>query len=393
MTAAERRGPAREFQQRFGAVPTVEVQVPGRVNLIGDHTDYHEGFVLPMAIDRVLVLQGRPRADRRVRVYSRVLQAGLELDLDVRERHAERWARYFQGVLSVLAARQPLPRGCDVLIEGDLPPGSGLSSSSALVVGFAALLARLAELPLSPADLAIVGRDAEHWYGTTGGIMDQFVISHARARYAVLLDCRTLHHEYVPWPADAQVVIAHSGTRHNQLRSPFAQRRQEAEAGLRVLQAQQPTLRTLRDVDPPLLEVARAALLAADPTGVLWRRCYHVVTENARVQAAAVALARGALAQVGALMSESHASLRDAYEVSCRELDALVAAAEASPGCLGARMTGGGFGGCTVNLVARDAVTAFCESVRHRYHDATGIDPPLVFAAQPSEGVRVLDLN
>ncbi len=126
MTAAERRGPAREFQQRFGAVPTVEVQVPGRVNLIGDHTDYHEGFVLPMAIDRVLVLQGRPRADRRVRVYSRVLQAGLELDLDVRERHAERWARYFQGVLSVLAARQPLPRGCDVLIEGDLPPGSGL---------------------------------------------------------------------------------------------------------------------------------------------------------------------------------------------------------------------------------------------------------------------------
>lgn len=367
--------------------------MPGRVNLIGDHTDYHEGFVLPMALDRGLVLQGRPRPDRCVRVYSQVLQGGVELELDVRERHPERWARYFQGVLSVLAARQPLPYGCDVLIDGDLPPGSGLSSSSALVVGFAALLARLARLPLASLDLAIVGRDAEHWYGTTGGIMDQFVISHARAHHAVLLDCRTLHHEYVPWPADVQIVIAHSGTRHNQLRSPFAQRRQEAEAGLSLLQARQPELRTLRDVDRALLEQQRAALLAADPTGVLWRRCYHVVTENARVRAAAAALAQGALVRVGALMSESHASLRDAYEVSCPELDALVAAAAASPGCLGARLTGGGFGGCTVNLVASDAVPAFCASLRRRYHEATGIDPPLVFAAQPAPGVRVIDTN
>jgi galactokinase len=393
MTTTGQCAPSDAFRQRFGAAPTVEVRVPGRVNLIGDHTDYHEGFVLPMALDRGLVLQGRPRPDRCVRVYSQVLQGGVELELDVRERHPERWARYFQGVLSVLAARQPLPYGCDVLIDGDLPPGSGLSSSSALVVGFAALLARLARLPLASLDLAIVGRDAEHWYGTTGGIMDQFVISHARAHHAVLLDCRTLHHEYVPWPADVQIVIAHSGTRHNQLRSPFAQRRQEAEAGLSLLQARQPELRTLRDVDRALLEQQRAALLAADPTGVLWRRCYHVVTENARVRAAAAALAQGALVRVGALMSESHASLRDAYEVSCPELDALVAAAAASPGCLGARLTGGGFGGCTVNLVASDAVPAFCASLRRRYHEATGIDPPLVFAAQPAPGVRVIDTN
>src|SRR5207248_3135125 len=160
---------------------------------------------------------------------------GVEFDLDSEERHPEQMARYLQGVVHALAARHDLSFGCDVLIDGDLPPGGGLSSSSALVVGFGALLAHLNDQPLTSLELANVGRDAEHWYGTTGGIMDQFVISHARAGQAVLLDCRSLHHELIPLPKDAAIVIANTETRHNQIVSPFAERRQQAEAALRVV--------------------------------------------------------------------------------------------------------------------------------------------------------------
>ena len=377
------------FEHTYGALPEVLVRAPGRVNLIGDHTDYHEGFVMPMAIDRTILLYGRARPGRSVRIRSNTLNAEIEIDLDSSERHPEPWAHYFQGVISILRARHPLPNGCDVLIDGDLPPGGGLSSSSALVVGFSALLAQLNGISLEPFDLAILGRDAEHWYGTTGGIMDQFVISHASEGNAVLLDCRRLSYEYVPLPAGATVVIANTSTQHNQINSPFAQRRREAEAGLRVLQAKLPDVKTLRDVEMDDLERHRADLLAQDPTGVLWRRCKHVVSENARVLATVSALNSGDLGSVSALMAESHASLREDYEVSSPELDAMVAAAEKSPGYSGARMTGGGFGGCTVNLVANDAVAQFCESIDGQYRSAIGIEP-IIFATRPSDGVRII---
>jgi galactokinase len=380
-----------QFEHTYGTAPEVVVRAPGRVNLIGDHTDYHEGFVMPMAIDRSILLYGRRRPDPRVRIRSNTLDAGLEIDLGSSERHPEAWAHYFQGVISVLGARYALVNGCDVLIDADLPPGGGLSSSSALVVGFGALLARLNGIDLAPYDLAILGRDAEHWYGTTGGIMDQFVISHASEGNAVVLDCRSLSYEYAPMPKDATVVIANTNTQHNQIKSPYAQRRREAEAGLRVLQARVPKVKTLRDVDPDALERHRADLLAEDPTGVLWRRCRHVVSENARVLAAVSAFKQDDLRSAGALMAQSHASLRDDYEVSSAELDAMVAAAEQSPGYVGARMTGGGFGGCTVNLVANDAVAPFCQNVGDQYLSATGVEP-LIFTTRPQDGVRVIEL-
>ncbi|HET8627506.1 MAG TPA: galactokinase [Thermomicrobiales bacterium] len=375
-----------DFAAAFGAAPEVAVRAPGRVNLIGDHTDNHEGFVLPLAIERATVLLGRRRADRRVCVHSLALDAGVTLDLDDDERHPERWARYFQGVIRVYARERPLLTGCDVLVAGDLPPGAGLASSSALVVGFAALLAWAQGEVLDPLALATLGRDAEHWYGTTGGIMDHFTIGHGRTGHALLLDCRTLWYEPVPLPEGVALVIAHTGTQHNQLVSPFAARRREAEAGLRVLQEADPAVRTLRDADPNLLERCRPALLVADPSGTLLRRCRHVVTEDARVRDAAAALARGDLATVGRLMAASHASLRDDYEVSCPELDAMVAAARASPGFLGGRLTGGGFGGCTVNLVAADAVAAFRDAVAARYERATGLAPAL-FTTRPAAGL------
>jgi galactokinase len=247
-------------------------------------------------------------------------------------------------------------------------------------------------LTLDPLELAILGRDAEHWYGTKGGIMDQFVISHAHAERAVLLDCRSLAHEDVPLPEGVTVVIANTGTKHNQIASPFAQRRQEAEMGLQVLRARLPGLQTLRDVTPAVLDRGRDDLFAADRSGVLWRRCHHVVHENARVVAAAAALRQGDLPGMGVLMAESHASLRDDYEVSCAELDAMVTAATAQPGCVGARMTGGGFGGCTVNLVTSDAVVDFCARVSERYERVTGIRPA-IFAIRPSEGIQTLELE
>ncbi len=376
-----------EFERRFGAAPELGVRSPGRVNLIGDHTDYHEGFVLPMAIERAIFFVARRREDRRISVYSQTLDAGFEIGFDTQHRHAERWARYFQGVLSALSGRHPLEVGADVLIDADLPPGGGLSSSSALVVGFAAIVARLHGLALPPLELAQIGCDAEHWYGTTGGIMDQYVISHGRAGHAVLIDCRSLSQELIAMPGGVAVVIASTGTRHDQIASPFAERRREAEAALSVVQARAPDVVAFRDVDPDRHAQFRPDLMAADPSGVLWRRSAHVVSENARVLEFAAALLRGELPRMGRLMAESHASLRDDYEVASPELDAMVDAALASPGCIGARMTGGGFGGCTVNLVAADETAAFCASLHERYRRATGIEPA-IFVSKPSDGVQ-----
>ena len=382
----------REFADRFGEPPQVAVRVPGRVNLIGDHTDYHEGFVLPMAINRGITMLARRRSDRQLRVHSRTLDATVVIDLDVQERHPDRWAQFLQGVLSVFGARYPLVAGCDALIDADLPPGGGLSSSSALVVGFTALLAQVQGIDLSPLERATLGRDAEHWYGTTGGIMDQFVISHARAGQAVLLDCRSLTYALIPVPEDVEIVIANTGTSHNQIVSPFAERRQQAEAALRVAQSIAPSVKTLRDVDPATIDQLVPALRAADPSGILERRARHVVSENARVQAAGTALTQGDLATAGRLMQESHASLRDNYEVSSPELDIMVEIASEHPGCLGARMTGGGFGGCTVNLVTKQFVTDFCKSLTNRYAGATGIQAA-VFSAIPSDGVQAAQLD
>ena len=381
-----------EFERRFGARPELLVRVPGRVNLIGDHTDYHGGFVLPMAINRGITLHARRRSDRQVRIYSKTLDTGLELTIGANERHPQRWAHYFQGVLSVFEAQYPVHRGCDVLIDADLPPGGGLSSSSALVVGFVELVAATQGVALTALERATLGRDAEHWFGTTGGIMDQFVISHARAGRAVLLDCRSLSYDLIPIPEAAAIVVADTGTSHDQIVSPFAERRRQAEAALRVAQSVDSGVTSLRDIAAAELERFRPALQQADPLGILWRRCKHVSTENARVQATAQALQQTDLSTAGKLMTESHISLRDDYEVSSPELDAMVATAREHPECYGARMTGGGFGGCTVNLVSAEAADSFCETIATQYARATGLQPS-VFTAVPSDGVQMKELG
>jgi galactokinase len=375
------------FAQIFGTDPSVIVRSPGRVNLIGDHTDYHDGFVLPIAIQSAIVLEGSSRSDRLVNVQSDSLHASVSIDMDALELHATQWARYFQAAIGVLKQHHLLPGGANVAIGGDLAIGSGLSSSSALVVGFIALVAALYHLPLQQQDLALMGRDAEHLYGTTGGIMDQFIISHARVGHALLLDTRALAYQYIRMPDNFVLVIANTNVPHSQITSPFALRRQEAEASLSILQTAQPGLRALRDVSPRLLDEQAAQILAAPRGNVLWRRARHVVGENLRVLAVASALLLGDMGLVGDLMIASHKSLRDDYEVSSPELDAMMEAALDSPGCLGARMTGGGFGGSTVNLVYGSVVNEFCASLAQRYGSATGIEPTLL-VAKPSHGVQ-----
>jgi galactokinase len=392
VTALDTEGYLSAFRQRFGGEPEVLVQAPGRVNLIGEHTDYHEGFVLPMAISKSLLLVARRRADREVRVFSRALDRDLAIQLGSQEREADADARYFQAVATVLRDRFPLEVGCDLLIDGDLPAGAGLSSSAALMVGFGALLADLHRVEIPPRELAVLSQQAEHWYGKQVGIMDQFVICHGRAGQALLLDCRDLSFEYVPLPPGVTIVIADTNSHHELIDSPYAERRRQAEAGLCCLRARLPEARTLRDVSLESLEQHRTDLLACDPSGLLWRRCRHVVTENLRTREAANALRGGDLATMGELMAASHASLRDDYEVSSPELDAMVEAAMAITGCLCARMTGGGFGGSTVNLVADAAVETFCPTLAASYLKQTGIQPT-IFATTAHGGVQVVDLR
>lgn len=374
------------FRAQFGNEPEIVVRAPGRVNLIGGHLDYHEGFVLPLAIDRGLVLVGRRRPDRQICISSAALRLTARIEADDPRRHPTALGRYCQGAVAALHPACPIQCGCDVLVGGDLPAGAGLSSSSALVVGLAQLLVEANGGHLEPLALAQIGAEAEHWFGTTGGIMDQYVITHAQADYALFLDCRGLIHRAIRVPASVRIAVAHTGTHRRQIASPFADRRREAEAGLEVFQRANRGVKTLRDVPPDLLDAHRAELLAADPTGALWRRCRHVVTEMGRVPTAAAALEAGDLAHLGALMKEAHASLRDDYEVSSPHLEAMFDTAIDLPGCYGARMTGGGFGGCTVNLVEAEAAAAFCAQLAERYEKRTGTRPA-VFQTNAASGL------
>ena len=337
-------------------------RAPGRVNLIGEHTDYSEGFVLPMAIDRATVAAAAPRDDRRVRVRSLERGETAELDLDARDPRPEgSWIDYAYGVALALARRVAL-RGADLAVATTVPIGAGLSSSAAFELSVASALLALAGASLPPRELARVGREAENGFvGLRSGIMDQLASACGVRDHALLIDCRSEELTPVPIPREAAVVVADSGVKHELSGSAYNARRAESEEAARLLGA-----RTLRDVSAG--ELARRGGELPD---VLRRRARHVVSENARVLAAADAFRAGDLARAGELMNASHDSLRDDYEVSAPELDLLVDAARAVSGVFGARMTGGGFGGSIVVLAGRDAVgpltTALEAAYRARY--------------------------
>jgi galactokinase len=358
-------------------------RAPGRVNLIGEHTDYNDGFVMPVAIDRATTASMAPRRDRLIvaRSGTRSAPATIGLD-DVQARTGGSWIEYIRGVAAVLERRGHRLGGAGIEIESDVPTGAGLSSSAALEVAVGFGLLDLAGLEIDLTELALACQQAEHEFvGTRCGVMDQFIVCHGRAGHALMLDTRTLDAEWLPVPIGVRVLVCNSMTKHAHATGEYNARRADCEAGVRALAGALPEVRALRDVALADLESHRAEM----PDRV-YRRCRHVITENARVLQAADALARRDLDVFGTLMVESHESLRDDYEVTTPELDALVDAALGCDGVYGARMTGGGFGGCVIALVDEPLAPAVAARVQERYREATGLRAD-IHPCTPSAGV------
>ena len=386
----EREPLRREFEERYGRAPRL-FRAPGRVNLIGEHTDYNGGFVLPMAIDRETIVAAAARTDRRVRLYSLNSRDGAEFDLDSPgEPRRGHWIDYVEGVAQALEGRGLRLSGADLLIHSDVPPGSGLSSSAALEVSAGLALASVAGLEVDRVQLALAGQEAEHTYvGAKVGIMDQFIAALGREGHALLIDCRTLDATSIPLDTTETVVaICDSTVRHELASSEYNTRRAECERGVELLRESLPGIRELRDVSVADFERYEGQL----PEPVR-RRCRHVVRENERTLLAADAFTRGDLASAGELMNRSHDSLRDDYEVSCPELDALVEIArDFGAGVLGSRMTGGGFGGSTVSLVRRHALEDFKQAIADRYRERTGLQPK-IFVSEAGDGAGEITRN
>lgn len=355
------------FEERFGLSPTLIARAPGRVNLIGEHTDYNDGFVLPMAIERAVWIALRPRDDRRVSLRSLDFDEMAEFDLGALGRESGGWAEYVRGIgWSLERAGHALTRGWEGIVAGDVPLGAGLSSSAALELAAARAFAGASGIPWDPAAMARLAQRAENeWVGVNCGIMDQMISAAGVRGHCLLIDCRSLATRAVPLPPSTAVVILDTGTRRGLVHSAYNERRAQCEVAAALF-----GVPALRDVDVETFE-QRARELDPDTR----RRARHVVTENARTLRAAGALERGDAAEVGWLMDESHRSLRDDFEVSREELDTIVTLARSQPGCHGARMTGAGFGGCAVALVDADAAARIARDVTHRYTAAFGISP------------------
>ena len=377
------------FHRSFGKEARLYA-APGRVNLIGEHTDYNEGFVLPMAIDRATFVAGAGRDDRRVRVHSITFDESAEFDLDAEGRGRRGlWLDYVEGVARELEKRGTHLRGADLMIASDVPLGAGLSSSAALEVSTGFALLSLSDVEIDPKELALAAQAAEHHYvGAQVGIMDQFTAVMGRRGCALLIDCRSLETTQIPLRA-SEVVVAICDTRvkHELASSEYNTRRRECERGVEILREWLPEIRALRDVSPE--EFERFENQLPEPVR---RRCRHIVTENARTLLAAEALRAGRTEEVGRVMFLSHASLRDDYEVSCAELDTMVEIASGVKGVMGARMTGGGFGGCTVNLVERAALNEFQKEIMSGYKLATGLEP-FIYIAEASDGAREISFE
>jgi galactokinase len=371
----EREAVGRAFGERYGRAARI-FRAPGRVNLIGEHTDYNGGFVLPMAIERETVVAAALRPDRTVRAYSAGL--GEELSFDLDRPHPPRrgiWLDYVEGVAQALESRGIKLSGADLYIDSDVPAGAGLSSSAALEISVGLALARVSGQEVDGVTLALAGQQAEHTYvGTLCGIMDQFVAALARERHALLIDCRSLEAEPVPLDTTgAAFVVADTRVKHELSSSEYNVRRAECVRGVELLREHLPGILELRDVS--VADFRRHADVLPDP---ILRRCRHIVTENERTLGAAHALRAGNLAEMGRLMYQSHDSLRDDYEVSSPELDVLVELARGLPGVLGARMTGGGFGGSTVSLVQRESLAEFERALSEGYERETGQRPAIL---------------
>lgn len=371
------------FEQKFGEKPDLLVSAPGRVNLIGEHTDYNDGFVLPVAIDRKITIGAKKRNDRKVVLYSIDFDRKVSFSLDRIERSegAEFWANYPKGVahfLNHLADHSTdegfVLSGAELAITGDIPQGAGLSSSAAFEVASAFVFTELSECEIDKVSLALLCQKAENQFvGVNCGIMDQFISAMGKKDHALFLDCRSLDFELVPLNLhNMRIVVCNTKVKRELASSEYNKRREQCERGVELLSQWLGDIQALRDVS--FEEFSRYGNRLPEITR---KRCGYVIAENTRVIESVRALKSGNLEHFGKLMAESHAGLRDEYEVSCVELDALVEAAGDVDGTIGARMTGAGFGGCTVNLVKEEAIDQFVESVSKAYEKQFDIQPEI----------------
>src|SRR6185295_18807222 len=361
-------------------------RAPGRVNLIGEHTDYNDGFVMPAAIDLYTHVAIEPRDDRTLSIHSEDFSESVEFDLDEpAPRASGHWSDYVRGVAVILEHAGYKLRGANLAIKSDVPIGAGLSSSAAIEVAAGLAMLENSGIEIDRVELAKLCRQTENEFvGMRCGIMDQFISCCGKAGTALMLDCRSLEYRLLPIPSHARLVICNTMVKHELAASEYSTRRAECEEAVRQFAAWLPGVLALRDVT-----LDDFTSFGGDLSDALMRRCRHVIRENARVAETAMAFELGDIDALGPLMAESHRSLRDDYQVSCEELDVMVELASQVGGVYGSRMTGGGFGGCTINLVKADRVAQFTESITRGYQQATGILPQVIVCSAAGGARRI----
>jgi galactokinase len=379
----------KEFEAHFGKPPSTAAGAPGRVNIIGEHTDYNHGYVLPMAIERETVILAAPREDRTLRAYAANMDRETTVDLDNRVRNEEdSWADYIAGVAEELARIEMPLAGADLMIRGDVPIGCGLSSSAALEMAALCMFESLGGYRLEGPAAAQLGQRVENdFLGLSSGIMDQFISRCGKKDHGLFLDCRSLEYELVPvaFP-DALFVIANTRCSRGLTASRYNERVAECNQAVNVMikQLDRRDATHLRDFARADLDICRE-IMAEN----VFRRARHVITEDERTVEACEAMRAGDAVRLGELMNASDASLREDYEVTSPELDAMAAVARSLNGCYGARMTGAGFGGCTLNLVATEKVESFSKKLMSGYHKQTGLDGEIIIS-RPAGGASIL---
>jgi len=368
------------FQERYGASPYFLIRAPGRVNLIGEHTDYNDGFVLPMAIDRAIWIALRPRQDRHVECFSLDLQTRVHFSLDSFQKGGEDWGEYLKGLAWVMQDAGMDLSGWEGVLAGDVPVGAGLSSSAALEMAIARANVVVSDLEWDPTAFALLGQQAENeWVGVQCGIMDQLVSAAGVEDHGLLIDCRSLEVEPIPLPPETSIVILDTGTRRELVESAYNERRKQCEFAAQFF-----NVPTLRDVSVELFNAQAHGL-----DKIARKRARHVIKENERTLKAAEAMRARNARTLGQLMDASHESLRDDFEVSSDALNCMVSIARGYPACMGARMTGAGFGGCAVALVQESQTELFTAQVAHDYQEQTNLEPK-VYICMASRGAEVI---
>ena len=374
----------RQFREMYNSDPVV-IAAPGRVNLIGEHMDYNEGFVLPGAVDKKMYVAMAENNSDKINVYANQFKESYSFGLQGIQ-PVDGWMNYLLGVTYIIQDGGKKIRGVDVIIDGDVPVGAGMSSSAALTSAYGFALNEIFGLGFSRMDLAFIGQKTEHTFvGVMCGIMDQFASLHGKKGHVMKLDCRSLEYEYIPFDfPDYNIVLVNSMVSHSLAGSEYNVRRQQCEEGVAILKKHYPEIKSLRDVGLDMLSLHKHELSA-----IVYDRCWYVVSEKERLAKGCVALQQGDLATFGQMMNATHQGLSKQYSVSCTELDFLAERAGFIEGVVGSRMMGGGFGGCTINIVKREALENFTNKIQQSFNQLFKVVPH-VYVTQIEDGAKAI---